>query len=109
MDLLRITKLCKTDIRRFLVVLLICLISQTKPTVGYLKRKIKGTGGVYCPGPVLKQPEAASATQCASECSSDAQCVSYSQRAGSQCLLHADFCASAYLSAEPGSLYAGMF
>ena len=103
----RSSKPCTTGTRRLTLISLVWLICLTELTLGDRKRVIKGTGGVYCAGPVLKQTEAPSATQCATECSSDAQCVAYSQRAGSQCLLHVDFCASTDLSAEPGSFYAG--
>ena len=66
-----------------------------------------GTGGVYCPGPVFRQTAARSALRCARDCTSEAQCVAYSLRPNSQCLLHAEFCESADLLAEERSLYTG--
>ena len=66
-----------------------------------------GTGGVYCAGPILRQTAARSALRCARDCTNEAQCVAYSHRSNSQCLLHADFCGSADLVAEARSLYTG--
>ena len=72
------------------------------------QRRLRGTRGAYCAGPVMREKPANSALQCAGECSSDANCVAYSQR-NSKCLLHADFCSSQYLLPEPGSLYVGEY
>ena len=84
-----------------------CVVYVPIALAAYKKRGMEGTGDKYCVGPVLRQTTAISSVLCADECFHDAQCVAYSQRAGSQCLLHADFCTSDDLLAEQGSLYRG--
>ena len=71
------------------------------------KRGIAGTEGVYCDGSVLKQTTAYSALACAGECLADVQCVAYNHLPDSRCLLHGNFCNSADLMEDQGSLYSG--
>ena len=86
---------------------MLCVVYIPITLAAYRKRYVEGTRDKHCVGPVLKHTTAISSVLCADECFHDAQCVAYSQRAGSQCLLHADFCTSDDLLAEQGSLYRG--
>ena len=65
------------------------------------------TPDVYCDGPMLRQITVPSAMHCARECNRDNQCLGYSQRTGSTCILHEHICSGADLQVEPESLWAG--
>ena len=88
-----------------LVILIVCGVVHIS-MVPSRTRTMAGKRGVYCASPILRETSARSALQCAGECTCDPKCEAYSQR-NSQCILHADFCSSADLQAEPGSLYVG--
>ena len=63
--------------------------------------------GAYCNSSVISETVVwYSTSRCGVRCQETAQCVAFSQRAGSQCLLHAHFCSSQDLVAEQGSSYA---
>ena len=85
-----------------------CLVYLSTPAMAQRQRELKGTRGRYCAGAVIREKTATSALLCAADCSSDTMCVAYSQP-NSKCLLHADFCTSADLQHEPGSLYVGEY
>ena len=76
------------------------------PMVMARSRLMNGELDVYCSGPVITQTTGSHVGFCAMMCQNTAQCVAFSQRAGSQCLLHAHFCSSQDLVAEQGSSYA---
>ena len=86
-----------------------CMIHLHTILAASRTRNMAGTRGLYCTSPGLRQTAARSALLCARDCSNDVQCVAYSQRVDSQCLLHADFCSPANLLADEGSLYTGDF
>ena len=95
---------------RFLCVIFAWVILVSPSMVLAIRsRLMNGELDVYCNGTVITQTTGSHAGFCAMMCQNTAQCVAFSQRAGSQCLLHTHFCSSQDLVAEQGSYYTRKF
>ena len=93
----------KTLKRSSVVTTLILLVCLTTPITA--SRYLQVTHHVYCAqnDDPLVETTALSARHCSMKCLNNAQCVAYSQRTGSQCLLYAEACsASSLLQAKQG-------